>query len=201
MKRGARRCSVNITPWFLLLITAAVVLSGFRLAVPVLIAAAVHELGHASAIALLGGRVTGLRLGALGAEMEYDAKFTYLQDAAVAIAGPAAGAALAAVSMWAGRALGSSFLCELAAVSLVYTAFNLLPLGDMDGGRAAYAVICRFFGIRTAEIASLALDVTFALAALGWGIYVLIALRGNPSALLCAVFVINGCCKRRRFIV
>ena len=95
--------------------------NGWALTALVLSAAALHELGHLTALKLLGGRVTALRLSVFGAEMRVDG------------AGLSYGKELAAVLVlaWCG--------CPAAAgAHLVLCAFNLLPVRPLDGGRALH---------------------------------------------------------------
>src|SRR5690554_1809497 len=55
----------------------------------VLIASAVHELGHLTGIALAGAKATGIRLELTGAVITYDnSRVTYFGDAFIAAMGP-----------------------------------------------------------------------------------------------------------------
>ena len=95
-----------------------------------LLACALHELGHLSAAAALGGRMEGLSLTAVGAELRigYNAPLTYLQDSLVALAGPAANLLAGGMLLISGSQLA-------AALTLAVGGFNLLPILPLDGGR------------------------------------------------------------------
>lgn len=90
-----------------------------------------HEAGHWLAVRLCGGRVLQLRLDLTGLCMETTPLAAPGREALCAAAGPAAGL------LWtcAARALGGPFLLRSAEVSLLLTAFNLLPALPLDGGR------------------------------------------------------------------
>lgn len=90
-----------------------------------LLAAAVHELGHLIAIRLTGGRVSKIELHAGGARILTE-PMEPGQELLCAMAGPAAG--LLTVLAW-------RVFPELAAAGLIQSVFNLLPLGQLDGSR------------------------------------------------------------------
>lgn len=94
-----------------------------------LLAAAVHELGHAAVLRLAGGKLRRLTLTACGAVMQVSLPCGRCARAAVSLAGPAAGLLLtiAAHSLGAYRLAGASALLSL---------FNLLLLPPLDGGMA-----------------------------------------------------------------
>ncbi len=105
------------------------------------LAAAVHELGHFSAVLLCGGRVFSLTLGLGGAVMET----TPLSDGralACILAGPAAALLLV---------MFSRYLPRTAVCAFIQTAFNLLPVLPLDGGQALKYILNRIFRIRNGE--------------------------------------------------
>ena len=58
-------------------------------------------------------------------------------QAVIALAGPIAGSAAAAAVGVAGVLTGSQFAMGLADFGLMINLFNLLPIGQLDGGRVA----------------------------------------------------------------
>lgn len=134
------------------------------LLLPTALAAAAHELGHAAALWLVGGRAEGLRLSAVGAEMKIAGPLSYGRELPVALAGPAASLLLA----WGAAKLGR-FL--LAGISLALGLFNLLPILPLDGGRAAECVSELLLGPVGAErlqdlLAAVSLGILLALGAI-----------------------------------
>lgn len=155
--------------------------NGWALTALVLSAAALHELGHLTALKLLGGRVTALRLSVFGAEMRVDgAGLSYGKELAAVLAGPLTNLLAGLVLAWCG--------CPAAAgAHLVLCAFNLLPVRPLDGGRALYLAAAWLAGPSTAERIACWAGGTTALA-LGGLVLWLIGRTGGSLWLLPAAF-------------
>ena len=95
-----------------------------------------HELGHILALRLLGLRVTGFALDARGLCIRYEGRCSPAGHIAAALAGPLGGAVYALAGL-----TDIDWLRQSAGVSLLLTAFNLLPLEPLDGGRV-FASLC-----------------------------------------------------------
>ena len=102
------------------------------IALPVL----VHELSHAAALLLLGQRVTGISFDARGLCIGYDGTCSPLGHILAALAGPLGGALYALAGL-----TDVPWLKQSACLSLLLTAFNLLPLMPLDGGRV-FSQLC-----------------------------------------------------------
>lgn len=106
-----------------------------QLIVPTAAAAGLHEGGHLLALWMLGRRVDGLRLTALGLELKLGGReLSYGRELAAALAGPV----VSLLTAWL-AARGGHFL--FAGVSLALGLFNLLPVSPLDGGRA-FSCLC-----------------------------------------------------------
>lgn len=148
-----------------------------------------HELGHLLALRLLGLRISRFRIELKGLCMEYRGYAGGLGHALAAAAGPALGLLYAlAASLLASR-YSSAWLELTAGVSLLLSAFNLLPALPLDGGRILYHLSAALFGervaARVADIVSLAVGTVL----LGLGAYLMF--RGFGLALeLAAVWLL-----------
>ncbi len=100
-----------------------------------LLCSLVHEGGHILAFWLCCGIWPGIALRLGGAALSGAQRLSRRQELVVLCAGPLANFALAAglfLRAWVRASYGVYFL---AAVSLCVGAYNLLPLGTLDGGR------------------------------------------------------------------
>lgn len=142
---------IRVTPGF----AAALCLLGWcdlRLCGLFLLALALHEAAHLTALALFRRPVLGLTLSAGGAKIETEA-LTLRQEALSAAAGPL-------VNLLSG-ALTLRCVPAFSAVSLGLAAVNLLPLYPLDGGRILRAaLLSRLPPERTEQILRLAVWLT-----------------------------------------
>lgn len=101
----------------------------------------VHELGH-----IVEARRQGLKVSAptfipfFGAFVTIEkAGLTPWRNARISLAGPLFGGAAAALVWAASSARGSSMLLVLANIAFLLNAFNMIPIGFLDGGQALRA--------------------------------------------------------------
>ena len=144
-------------------------------------ACALHEAGHYLAIRLLGGRVAGIRLTCVGAEMRLSANAPNgrMFRVLTALAGPAANlAAAAAITRW-GDGLGEERYL-LIGLNLSLGLFNLLPISGLDGGRILRTLL---EGGDWKRSWGQGISLALALGLGGAGIWLLLR-RGNPTLLL-----------------
>ena len=111
----------------------AVLLLPLRVLLGIVLAAAVHELGHLTAMYFLGVPVLGSVFRPSGARIEAG-PMEPGEEVICALAGPVAGAVTIFVWRW---------FPELAVAGLVQTVFNLIPIYPLDGGRVARNICCK----------------------------------------------------------
>ena len=166
-----------------------------------------HELGHALMARQFGIDTRDITLLPIGgvARLERMPERP-VQELAVALAGPAVNAAIAAALFlvvmlyggWGGRVLpfnvGGSFLVQLILANVILVAFNLLPAFPMDGGRVLRACLAMFLPRVTAtRIASTVGQVL----AVGLAI---VGLMTNWMLMLVAGFVFVAARNENRFV-
>jgi stage IV sporulation protein FB len=148
-----------------------------------LISVLVHELGHAAAYLAFGKHVVIELNGFGGATTGYsdgphNAPLPTWQQLLVEFAGPAAGVALAGVSLVLGKAIEAP---EGSALALVFTAMwtinlllsflNLLPVLPLDGGQVVRTLMQAAFGQRSLRwvfLISAGLAIALAVAGIAW---------------------------------
>ena len=109
---------------------------GLKLLPTVALPVAAHELSHVLALWLLGRRITSFRLDAQGFTIVCEGGGSMLSDMMIALAGPLGGVLYALLA----DRTGINWLEQSAGLSLLLTAFNLLPILPLDGGRVFYAL-------------------------------------------------------------
>lgn len=146
------------------MLAALIYLDGQNVVLWSLFACVIHELGHWTMIFLVGGKVTALRITAIGAEMKLDTtrSLSYGKEVSVALAGPAVNLMTAGFCALNGWHL-------FAGLNLCFGVLNLIPILPLDGGRALMFSLA-FLGSRTTDRIIQVVSVVFsgALLGLGW---------------------------------
>ncbi len=109
---------------------------------PFLFAVGIHELGHMVGIWAVGGRIRALELRLRGAVLEAS-PLTYGQELLCTLAGPLSG-------LLFGFLLGKRYPW-IYFWTVLHSAYNLLPVYPLDGGRAFRAGLCLVFPLHKAE--------------------------------------------------
>lgn len=124
-------------------------------------AAGIHELSHIAAICLCKGRIRHIRIGPIGASIAI-APMGPGAEAVCALAGPVGGLCTVLFFRW--------IPCT-ALFAFLQTAYNLLPLYPLDGGRALRCLLEMAAGPERAEKASNVCNLLTLLALLALGIF------------------------------
>ena len=124
-----RNCAVS--PAFLALLAAFAVVDREHLLAPILLAAALHEMGHLAAVYLLGGEIASFRITPFGGELRlrHPERLSYGRELLAVLAGPM-------VNLLCALVLARFAAYTLSGIHMTLALFNLLPLRLLDGGRA-----------------------------------------------------------------
>lgn len=127
MRYSFIRCfpRIYIDPGVFLALPFALLGIPLRLLISWIIAAGIHELGHILAVFLLKGQITRIRIGVGGAVIAGE-DLGVVKNSICVIAGPLFGAM---------PLLLVRFFPRIGLISLLLSAYNLLPFWPLDGGR------------------------------------------------------------------
>lgn len=162
----------------------------------VVVAVAVHELGHLAVLRCLGYRVAEFRVELLGLAIRCNKTMSYVHEIVISAAGPAASLLLAFASSLYGKQADNTDAFLLAGVSFVCGVFNLLPAMCLDGGKILYNVVALNAGLTTAEKVLAVTGCIVIGGMLTLGTAALIWSRGNFTPLAAGVWMLISYCKR-----
>jgi stage IV sporulation protein FB len=187
-----KRFRVNISVYFAVIIACIVVLDSTGLAVLALLCAVLHEAGHFVAIRLCRAPVeeVSFKVFGVGIKLAHDTKISYRQEFYIALAGCTSNMIFAIIALlfykagvWANRMQALYFM------NLCLCAFNLLPIGPLDGGRALEAALCARLHYTAAHHIVSAVSAVFVVPLTFLGVYLLAQTGYNFSLLLAAAYL------------
>jgi Zn-dependent protease len=133
--------SVQVTAGALIFLAVLLLILPLQWVLAVLLAAILHELCHAVAVLLCGGRINRVTISGRGAVMEA-MPLSAGKDIICALAGPLGSFLLLLLAKWMPR----TAIC-----GAVHGLYNLIPLFPLDGGRILRGLIHGIFSPPVAE--------------------------------------------------
>lgn len=155
----------------------------------------IHELGHITALVLLGANINRITAGAAGLEIQYSGRLSYGAEVISAAAGPIAGVIGAVISYILLRRTGIEIYSLIGGISTLLSLFNLLPVGYLDGGRMLFHLSAPFIGGERAEVIVRAAGAATIIAVAAAGLILTLHTHTNFSVLLCAFIMAIYYCK------
>ena len=130
---------------------------GWRFAVGLVLSIYVHEMGHVYLLTRYGVKASApMFIPGLGAVIRLQQSFSDpRQDALVGLAGPLWGLGAALAALWVGEATGNPVWMAIARIGALLNLFNLIPVWQLDGGRAFHALSRsgRWFAVAAVAVA------------------------------------------------
>lgn len=148
-------------------------------------ASAMHEMGHFLALLALGSRPASVSVGMFGVRIVQDpaARLSYGGSLLVALAGPL-------VNLFTFAVLAAATGMTMpAAVHFTMGAFNLLPVGPLDGGQALYFALAGRWGEETGERVGQIVSVLTLVPLATAGFYLLIRSGYNFTLLAVSLYL------------
>ena len=172
---------IHIAPAVPALLAVLLILFPPILLLSIFSAALLHELGHYASLRLMKGRVKGLHITPLGAEMSVEGRLSYGQELLLAASGPTVNLLLAVILSHLGMHWELCYL--LGGVHLVLGLFNLLPVMPLDGGMLLWNATCWCLGPYTADRISAIVGILASFLLTGAALWMLLQ-GGSPFLLL-----------------
>ncbi len=134
---------IAVSPLFFLLLVLFAAVDRQMLLLPILSAAALHEAGHIAVLRLVGGQIERFTLTPFGGELRIrrSERLSYGGEIASVLAGPGVNLVCALVLGRAAAELSWERGYLLSGIHMLLALFNLLPLRQLDGGRALYLAL------------------------------------------------------------
>ncbi len=184
----------KIDPLFLLFTALLCILDSEGYLLLTWAAVCLHELGHLAGLCLLRCKVERLSFGLGGLNISFHSsrQTSYGQDIVLALSGPLANVAVAAICWGICRHYPFEPLYFFLGVNVLLALFNLLPALPMDGGRVGFALLAR--GCKPARATTIlhALTALIGTALAVLGAYVFVESGGNFTLLASAVVILSG---------
>ena len=179
----------SVSPLFIIILTAFVLIDGSFLAVLTAIFSLWHEIWHIIVLKKTGGKIKDVSAIGVGIKLS-SGMLSYKQETAVALAGPASSFFMFIAFL--PFALKNEYTMFCCFSNFVIFAINILPIFPLDGGRALYFMLCDKLLPYTASKIIKCITVIFLLPLFILSVIILVKTGYNLSlALICLyLFVI-----------
>lgn len=159
------------------------------LAVPMLFAAAFHELSHLFAMWLLGLSPTEINL--IPGSVQIVSRFPAgnVKSVLVSLAGPFANLTVFLALFTHSAVFGDNKYLEVSVINLVFALFNLLPLKGLDGGEILTVLLAEKTGYEKAEKIIAFITAVTGAAAVITGIALILRGEMNFSVIIIGIYL------------
>ncbi len=170
-------------PVFVLLMMLSVATGQFVELITLFVIVFIHELGHATAAALLGIQVKSIQMLPFGgvAVIEDRGDLTAGKEILISLAGPlqnvlmiGAAAAMQSLGWWDGE-----FLTYFIQANTIIALFNLLPILPLDGGKIAQALVSLFLPYHKTLIITYRISIVASMFMIGIALFPLFIDQGK----------------------
>ena len=177
-----------ISYYFIIFIGLMLVCDKTALLIPVMCAVAVHETGHICAIKYCGFKLKSIEVYPFLLRAKYDCDFTFFNMLTVYICGPLFNLILGAILLTLYNIFNNQTLFNLAAISFLVGAYNLMPCAGLDGGSITKLILLKIFSQKTAKILLIIISCVFTVATI-WFVLYMLNFKINATVLCLAFYL------------
>lgn len=179
---------IELSFWFFAIIALFAAVNADALLIYFMLPVVLHELGHFLAMAVCRIKIKAVKFTAFGVEIKKAGKYKLNKEIAVSLGGITANLALA-LGLYL-FAFKSMRIMLLISVNLVIALFNLLPIGNLDGGEIAKTVSEYFFKPRLAYMLSRIFSFAALVPLFAAAIFLVLLPERNFTLLLISVYLL-----------
>ncbi len=182
---------VEITFWFVALITFIISLNAPSNVLVTVISSLLHETGHLLIMTSVGNKPKAVRFEITGMNIirQSDFKISTKNEILIALGGPLINFLCFLITVIILCIYSNENILAFGCINLILMIFNLLPIKRLDGGMALYYVLSQKFDNLTCSKILKITSVFFIALIYIWGIYAFISSRYNISLIIIAIFL------------
>ncbi|MBR4109852.1 MAG: M50 family metallopeptidase [Oscillospiraceae bacterium] len=180
MSKKLTKTHVSIKTEYFIILALALLIIPFWWIMAWIIASVFHEICHYAALRLSGCRIFRVNIGPNGTVMDTDLSGDH-KEILCALAGPVGGLLLILIGRWFPR---------VAICGLFQSAYNLIPIYPLDGGRVVQCVLHKLFPKSTASQIEKWLEMGILILFVLLGLYAAFCLKLGLIPLVFAVILV-----------
>ena len=182
---------VEITFWFVALITFIFSLNAPSNVLVTVFSSILHETGHLLIMTSVGNKPQAIRFEITGMNIirQPDLKISTKNEIFIALGGPLINLICFLISVVILCIYENENILTFGCINLILMIFNLLPINKLDGGLALYYILSQKFDNLTCTKILKITSVFFIALIYVWGIYAFVSSKYNISLIIIAIFL------------
>lgn len=182
---------VEITFWFVALITFIISLNTPSNVLITVASSLLHETGHLLVMTSVGNKPQSVRFEITGMNIirQPDFKISTKNEILIALGGPFINLICFLLSVIILCIYNNENILTFGCINLILMIFNLLPIKKLDGGMALYYILLQKYDNLTCTKILKITSVFFITLIYIWGIYAFISSKYNISLIIIAIFL------------
>ena len=183
--------NVEITFWFVALITFIISLNAPSNVFVTVISSLLHEMGHLLIMTSVGNKPQAVRFEITGMNIirQPDYKISIKNEILISLGGPFINLICFSISVIILCIYQNDNVLTFGCINLILMIFNLLPIKKLDGGMALYYALSQKYDNITCSKVLKITSIFFITLIYIWGIYAFVSSKYNISLIIIAIFL------------